>query len=130
VKGRILLVDDNLEYLDSTKDVLEDEGYDVWTAAGGEEAVRKVKTRSFDAILMDIKMPGMNGVEAFLEMKKHDPGVRVIMCTAYGVESLIRKALDEGVLAVLNKPFEMDELLQIIDDARLRDQSLERGSIA
>lgn len=130
MKGRILLVDDNLEYLDSTKDVLEDEGYDVCTATGGGDAVRQVQAQHFDAILMDIKMPGLNGVEAFLEMKKYDPNVRVIMCTAYGVESLIRQALDEGALAVLNKPFEMDELLQIIDDARLRDASTKRGSIA
>jgi two-component system, NtrC family, response regulator HydG len=115
VKGRILLVDDNEEFLDSTKDVLEEENYRVVTAAGGEEAIRQVENSDFDVILMDIKMPGLNGVDAFMEMKRRKPGVKVVMCTAYIVESLIRRALEEGAFAVLNKPFEMDLLLKTLE---------------
>lgn len=117
MKGKILLVDDNVDYLDSTKDVLEDEGYDVITASSGEEALGLVQSRTFDVVLMDIKMPGKNGVETFIEMKQYLPHVRVIMCTAYIVESLIRRAFEEGAYAVLNKPFEMDLLLRTIDGA-------------
>jgi two-component system, NtrC family, response regulator HydG len=117
VKGRILLVDDNEAFLDSTKDVLEEEGYDIVTASSGNEAIKRVETQPFDLILMDIKMPGLSGVEAFVEIKKRTPGIKVIMCTAYIVEALIKKALTEGAYAVLNKPFEMNLLFRTIDNA-------------
>ena len=122
MKGRILLVDDNADFLDSTKDVLEDEGYEVITATSGEEAVRKGTSECFHVIVMDIKMPGINGVEAFIKIKKKNPAVKVIMCTAYIVESLIREALAQGAHAVLNKPFEMDLLIRTIDNARLQSK--------
>jgi two-component system response regulator HydG len=121
VKGRILLVDDNEEFLDSTKDVLEEEDYRVVTAVGGEEAIRQVEKSDFDVILMDIKMPGLNGVDAFVEMKRRKPCVKVVMCTAYIVESLIRKALEEGAFAVLNKPFEMDLLFKTLEMVTQRE---------
>lgn len=117
MKGRILLVDDNEAFLDSTKDVLEDEGYDVVTASNGADAIRHVETRPFDLVLMDIKMPGLSGIDAFVEIKKRTPDIKVIMCTAYIVEASIRKALAEGAYAVLNKPFEMDLLFRTIDSA-------------
>jgi two-component system response regulator HydG len=117
MKGRILLVDDNEAFLDSTKDVLEDEGYDIVTASSGVEAIRHVEMRPFDLVLMDIKMPGLSGIDAFVEIKKRTPDVKVIMCTAYIVEAAIRKALAEGAYAVLNKPFEMDLLFRTIDNA-------------
>ena len=114
---RILLVDDNEDFLDSTKDVLELEGFDVYTASSGEEAVMYTGTQSFDIILMDIKMPGMNGVESFIEIKKQNPGVKVIMVTAYSVKGLMQQALREGAIAVLQKPVELDRLFKSISDA-------------
>ena len=118
MKGRILLVDDNEAFLDSTKDILEDQGYEVVTAESGEEAVRVFGAHTFDVILMDVKMPGMNGVESFIEMKRLRPGVKVIMVTAYGVEEMIRQALAEGALAVLHKPLDMTLFFRTIDEAR------------
>lgn len=126
MKGRILLVDDNEEFLDSTKDVLEEENYQVATAVGGEEAIRQVEHSVFDVILMDIKMPGINGVDAFIEMKKRNPAVKVIMCTAYIVENLIRRAWEEGAYAVLNKPLQMDLLFRTLE---MVGQSGNRGAI-
>jgi two-component system, NtrC family, response regulator HydG len=122
VKRRILLVDDNEDFLDSTRDVLEDEGYEVETASSGEEAVRRVEEAPVDLVVMDIKMPGLNGVESFVQMKRHRPGIPVIMCTAYIVDGLIRQALEEGAYTVLNKPFEMELLLNTITHC-LREQS-------
>ncbi|MBW2163453.1 MAG: response regulator [Deltaproteobacteria bacterium] len=118
MKGQILLVDDNEEFLDSTRDVLDDEGYDVVTATSGEKGIDLAGARIFDVILMDIKMPGMNGVESFIEMKRRNPKVKVIMVTAYTVEDLMRQALDEGVFAVLSKPVDMDRLFHTIEDAK------------
>jgi DNA-binding NtrC family response regulator len=115
LKTEILLVDDNEEFLDSTKDVLEDEGYEVFTAKNGEDAIQMVGERPFEVILMDIKMSGLSGVETFIEMKKINPSVKVIMVTAYSVESLIRQALEEGAYAVLKKPLNMSMVLKEID---------------
>jgi DNA-binding NtrC family response regulator len=114
LKGTILLVDDNGEFLDSTKDVLEDEGYEVFTATNGEDAVRMVGERPFEVVLMDIKMPGLSGVETLIEIKKINPGVKVIMVTAYSVESLIRQALKEGAYSYLAKPLDMIKLIGLI----------------
>jgi CheY-like chemotaxis protein len=119
-------VDDNEDFLDSTKDVLEEEGFQVMTASSGEEAVRKVDSQAFDVVLMDIKMPGLNGVESLIEMKKRSPDIKVIMCTAYIVNGLIRQALEEGAYAVLNKPFEIDVLLRTIQSSQ---QDLKSGLI-
>jgi two-component system, NtrC family, response regulator HydG len=113
-----MLVDDNEDFLDSTKDVLEDEGFEVMTASSGEDAIRKVEGNTFDFVLMDIKMPGLNGVESLIEIKKRRPGIRVIMCTAYIVDGLIRQALEEGAYAVLNKPFEIEILLNMIESSQ------------
>ena len=118
MKGRILLVDDNEEFLDSTKDVLDDEGYEVVMATSGEEGIELAGAQTFDVILMDIKMPGMNGVESFIEMKRRNHKVKVIMVTAYSVEDLMRQALDEGVFAILSKPVDMDRLFRTIEDAK------------
>lgn len=115
---QVLLVDDNEEFLDSTKDVLEIEGYQVVTATDGERALSMVETGDFDVILMDIKMPGMNGVEAFVKMKECNPNIKVILFTAYSLQELIRRARKEGVYAIFNKPLEMTKLIRSIEAAR------------
>lgn len=109
-----MLVDDNEDFLDSTKDVLEAEGYQVITAANGEDAVFLAGSQHFNIILMDIKMPGIDGVESFLKMKAQNPDVRVILVTAYSLDDLISRAKAEGVLAILPKPLDMPKLLKTI----------------
>jgi two-component system response regulator HydG len=114
MRGKILLVDDNDEFLDSTRDVLETEGYQVITAANGEDAVALAASQPFNIVLMDIKMPGLNGVDSFLKMKAQNPDVQVILLTAYFMEDLILKAQAEGVLAILSKPLDMPKLLDAV----------------
>ena len=118
MKGSVLLVDDNLDFLDSTKDVLEDQGYQVDTATNGEDALHQANSNPFDVILMDIKMPKMNGVESFIKMKKNNPHVKVILFTAYSLETLIQRAHSEGVCEVLNKPLDMVRLFHTIEKVR------------
>jgi DNA-binding NtrC family response regulator len=120
MKRKIMLVDDNRDFLDSTKDLLEAKGYEVVTADNGETAIELIKESNFDVVLMDVKMPGMNGVESFIEMKKIRPGVAVIMITAYSVDSLIQKALKEGACAVMKKPLDINALFTTIDNLRKR----------
>lgn len=114
---KILLVDDNADFMDNMKDLLEDEGYQVVTAACGEEAVALVESDFFALVLMDIRMPGMNGVESFLKMKAYNPGVRVILLTAYALNDLIQAAQDSGVLTVLKKPLDMTTFIKTIEEA-------------
>jgi len=118
MRGNLLLVDDNLDFLDSTKDVLEDQGYRVDTATNGEEALSRANYDPFDVVLMDIKMPGMNGVESFLKMKQHNPRIKVILFTAYSVENLVDQAQQAGVCKVLNKPLDMAKLIDLIEHVR------------
>lgn len=114
MRMRILLVDDNEDFLDSTKDVLVDEGYEVMTATNGEDAVSLAGLHDYNVVLMDIKMPGLNGVESFLKMKEQNPDVRVILFTAYSLEELIARAKDEGACSVLTKPLDMSQLLETV----------------
>lgn len=107
---KILLVDDNEDYTDSIKDILEDEGYEVQTVNSGEQACTLTDSSRFDIVLMDIKMPGMNGVECFLRMKQQNPSIKVILFTAYALTELIEKAHSNGVLAVLKKPLDIEKL--------------------
>jgi len=103
---------------------LEDEGYNVLLAEDGYQAIEAAKQTSFALAFMDIKMPGINGVQTFREIKKINPQAAVIMMTAYSVEDLVREALEEGAYAVVYKPFDVENILSIIDSALFRLQNL------
>jgi CheY-like chemotaxis protein len=114
---RVLLVDDNEMFLDSATDVLEGEGYEVVSASSGEEALDFVQVHRFGVVVMDIKMAGLNGIETFVQMKRHCADLKVIVLTAHLVEDLIRRAEAEGAVAVLKKPVKTAMLLAKIEEA-------------
>jgi len=116
-KRSILIVDDDVGICQTLADILEAKGYQVATAINGFQAIEKAQEDAFDVALMDIKMPGMNGVETFRKMKKSELKTKVIMITAYAMEELIREAYLEGVVEVMHKPLEVDSLIKSIDDA-------------
>lgn len=113
---RIMLVDDDEMFVESLSDILSEEGYHVEKAFSGEEALTMAQAQKFDLVLMDIKMPGMNGVEAFKEMKKCSPGTMVMMMTGYSVDELVNEAIEEGARGILRKPLDIDVLLKMIDE--------------
>lgn len=117
-KGRILIVDDEDGLRVSMASILEMEGYEVQTAENGYIAIEKAKQTSFDIAFLDIKMPGLNGVETFLEIKKISPETTVVMMTAYAAEKLIRQALDEGAYACLSKPFDIEKAIESIENVK------------
>jgi len=112
----ILIVDDLRSIRLTLGGILEDRGHSVVTVEDGYQAIQAVKKTHFDAIFMDIKMPGINGVQTFREIKKVDPGASVIMMTAYSVEDLVKEALEEGAYAILYKPFDIDRIITLIDE--------------
>jgi DNA-binding NtrC family response regulator len=115
-KTNILVVDDLRSIRLTLGGILEDKGHNVVTAENGYQAIEEVRKTRFDIIFMDIKMPGINGVQTFREVKKIDPKAVVIMMTAYSVEELVKEALEEGAYAVVYKPFDIDKIVAIIED--------------
>ncbi|MCD6300262.1 MAG: response regulator [Dehalococcoidales bacterium] len=115
-KANILVVDDLRSIRLTLGGILEDKGYNVVTAENGYQAIKASKKTHFDAIFMDIKMPGINGVQTFREVKKIDPRAVVFMMTAYSVEDLVKKALEEGAYTIVHKPFDIDRIIAIIEE--------------
>jgi DNA-binding NtrC family response regulator len=114
--NRVLIVDDNVEFCANISDIMELRGYDCRSVYDGNLAVEAVREERFDLILMDIKMPGMNGVETFRKIKQIAPQARVIMITAFAVEDLIRDALREGAFAAFHKPLNFERLFDSIEN--------------
>jgi len=111
----ILIVDDHENMQSTLRDILEDEGYQVVTASSGVEAIEWCQQQKFDVILMDVRMPDLNGVEVFRRIKNLAEGARVIMMSAYSVEDLKREALKEGAIAFLQKPLDVEMVLKLIE---------------
>jgi len=114
---RALVVDDDQFMVRTLSDVLRLKGWEVTTAFSGETAVKLATEGTFDVVLMDIKMPEMDGVAAFKAMKVAKPDVRVVLMTAYAAEELIGEANREGVLRVLPKPLDITALLSLLAES-------------
>ncbi len=112
----ILLVDDHSAMRATLSDILRDEGYNVQAATSGEEAVGLFQNGQFDAVLMDVRMTGMSGVEAFRKMKNLCAGVKVILMSAFSIDELKEESLREGVVAFLPKPLNLDNLIDLISE--------------
>jgi len=115
-KNNVLVADDLRSLRLTLGGILEDRGYQVVTVENGYQAIEVARKTRFDAILMDIKMPGINGVQTFKEIRKIDPTAAVIMMTAYSVEDLVKEALEEGAYACVYKPFDMDMVIGLVEE--------------
>lgn len=124
MSGRIFIVDDDTDHAESLADVLEMHGYSVAMSFTGEQGVARFRNEDFDVVLMDVKLPGMNGVETFFEFKKIRPNARVLMMTGYSVEQLVAQAVDNGALGILHKPVSVSELLEAVERAKPRGMVL------
>ena len=117
---RIFVIDDDQDHAESIADLLEMQGYAVEVAFSGEEGVARFGEADFDLVLMDVKLPGMNGVETFFAFKTMRPDAKVIMMTGYSVEQLIAQAVENGALGVLYKPFAVPDLLAALEQIKPR----------
>lgn len=115
-KPQILVVDDQRSMRLTLSGIIEDQGYDVFEVEDGYQAIEAASKNTFDLVFMDIKMPGINGVQTFREIKKISPDTVVIMMTGFAVEDLVKEALDEGAFTVVYKPFEdIEKVIDLID---------------
>ena len=114
-KLNILIVDDDPDFAGSLADVMELNGHNVEIAFKGEDAVKIFGERDFDITFMDIRLPGKNGVESFLDIRKIKQDARVVMMTGYSVEQLLSQAVENGAWGVLHKPLKMEKVLEMLD---------------
>ncbi len=108
---KVFVVDDDRDFAEGLADVLEMAGHDVELAFNGQDALEVLIQSDFDVAFMDVVMPGMNGVESFLEIRKFKPDAKVFMMTGYSVQELLDQAIDHGALGVLDKPVGIEDLL-------------------
>ena len=111
----VFIVDDDKDFAESVADVLELKGHNVTFASTGEEAIEKMRQHDFDITFMDVKLPGKNGVESFLDIRRLKPSAKVIMMTGYSVEQLLDEAVDNGAWGILHKPLDMKSVLKQLE---------------
>ena len=122
---KIMLVDDEERFLETTQKILSKKGYQVETASSGIEALEKLRTTPVQVVILDVKMPGMDGNQTLVEIRKQYPLVEVIMLTGHAtVESAI-DGLKSGASDYLMKPADIGEVIQKAEEAFIRRQNLE-----
>lgn len=109
-KKRLLIVDDQVGIRILLLEVFATEGYDTFQAANGRAALEIVRNHRPDLVLLDMKIPGMDGLEILKQVKEYDRSIKVIMMTAYGELDMIKEATDLGALMHFTKPFDIDEM--------------------
>ncbi len=122
-QANILVVDDNKDLLNTFALILKRKGYMVDTAEDGLQALEKFVMHHYDLVLMDVKMPQVDGIEALHRMREHDSKVRVILMTAYCEESRLQKMKEEGACSTLCKPIDIPKLIEMIGEVT-RDPSI------
>jgi len=114
---RILIVDDEADIAAILKLHLEDSGYATAWAGNGQVALQMLKDGGFSLALMDVKMPGMSGVEVLKRISESGLDASVIMMTAHGSEDLVVECMTSGAVDYISKPFSLDDTLQRVDRA-------------
>jgi two-component system KDP operon response regulator KdpE len=123
--GIVLIVDDERSIRVSLRTILSNIGFEIIEAARGEEALSLVRTAQFDAVLLDINMPGIGGVEVCRQMRKESARLPIVMLTVQGSEDRKVEALDAGADDYITKPFQLRELIARLKAAVRRNQATE-----
>ena len=132
--SHVLLVDDEREFVETLAMRLETRGLKVAVAESGEMAVEKVQERSFDAIFLDLAMPGMDGIETLKRLRDLNPDSQVILLTGRATVKDATEAMRLGALDLLEKPVDIDVLVEKIEEAatnkmRLTEKRIEEEMI-
>ncbi|HHE39440.1 MAG TPA: sigma-54-dependent Fis family transcriptional regulator, partial [Candidatus Cloacimonetes bacterium] len=138
--GKILIVDDNKDMQFLLSNILREEGYEIFSAGNGNRAIEIVKRNEPDLVLLDIRLPGMDGLQILEKVRKIDKDIIVIMITAFGDVKSAVQAMKLGAHDYVTKPFDNEELSLIISKAlntrylskevdSLRKQLTEKGEI-
>src|SRR4051812_4603925 len=109
--GAVLIIDDEESIRESLQTLLELEGYAVETAGSGEEGLQRLGERPFDLVLLDLALPGRDGMEILKDIRARDPQLSVVMITAYGTLENAVRAMQAGALNFVQKPWNNEKLL-------------------
>ena len=118
IKPNVLLVDDEEKFLDVLSKRLGTRGIDADTATSGEEALIKIRDKNVDVIILDVMMPGIGGIETLKRIRKENPEVQIIMLSGQGTIDKAINAMKEGAIDFLEKPADIEKLLEKIENAR------------
>jgi len=116
-KKKVLLVEDEAVLRESIRDWLVEDGYDVETVETGEEALKRIKDEEFGVVVLDLRLPDIDGMTVFEQAKELKPGTKGVVITAYPTEESREKARRLGLLDYLAKPFKVDDLEKLIGAA-------------
>ena len=125
--GSVLIIDDEVGIRESLQTLLELEGYDVETAANGEQGMSRIGDRPFDLVLLDLALPDRNGIDVLAEIRTHAPQLSVIMITAYGTVENAVKAMQAGAANFVQKPWDNEKLLADVRAAVARHRAEEEN---
>lgn len=115
MKKKLLIVDDQNGIRILLMEVFSSEGYETYQASNGKLALEIVRNVSPDLVLLDMKIPGMDGLDILKHIKSIDASIKVIMMTAYEELDMIKEATDLGAIMHFTKPFDIDELRQAVN---------------
>jgi DNA-binding NtrC family response regulator len=118
IKADILLVDDEEQFLKVLSKRLEGRGMKVDTSTSGEDALSRVKGKEFDAIILDLAMPGMSGIETLKRIRSENPDVQIIMLTGHGTVETGIEAMKAGAVDFLEKPADLNKIMEKISEAK------------
>lgn len=122
---KMMLVDDEERFLSTTKKLLGKKGYDVLTASSGSAALEKLRAHNVHVVILDVKMPGMDGIETLKAIKRSFPMVEVIMLTGHATAESAVEGLKSGATDYLMKPTDVNELVEKAEEAFEKRQRLE-----
>lgn len=127
IPARVLLIDDEKDFVEMFSMRLEEAGEKVFTANSGQEGLEKLAQEKVDVVILDIRMPGMDGIETLKEIKKKKPLVEVILLTGHGTTETAVEGLKLGAYDYLMKPADFNEITRKLEGARIRkDEQEER----
>jgi DNA-binding NtrC family response regulator len=125
--GSVLIIDDEAAIRESLETLLELEGYGVESAATGEDGLARIGERSFDLVLLDLALPDRNGIDLLAEIHVQDPGLSIIIVTAYGTVENAVKAMQAGASNFVQKPWDNEKLLADVRAAVTRHRAEEEN---
>jgi CheY-like chemotaxis protein len=118
VTARVLVVDDDRDHAESVADLLGMRGHAVTVTYSGEAGLAMFRGSEFDVTLMDVQLPGMNGVQTFFELRKIKPDAKIIMMTGFSIEHLLAQLEKDGAVGLLYKPYAESEFLAMVERAK------------